>query len=240
MARAPQCRRHCVSHFQWAFNGGIEGSSGTLYLGPIPVTRMVDSGIRSGVDMISGNIFIPGASDNGTQMVMNAPGNSSVPRTLMPTDLFPVPIVQESFVWSTYRSSFLHYGAYDGRKMIVFGGAGLDEVANADIHILDMPTREWTRGKSADATHARRNMACATSGDSFLAWGGESALQNKNGTPIVYDIRNDQWTSLFRRNTTLPLPTEPSTPSNTVTPPSSPDTATNIAAVGGGVAGATT
>lgn len=56
--------------------------------------------------------------------------------------------------------------------MIVFGGAGLDEVANADIHILDMPTHEWTLGKSAGAVHARRNMACAASGDSFIAWGG--------------------------------------------------------------------
>lgn len=56
--------------------------------------------------------------------------------------------------------------------MIVFGGAGLNGVANADIHILDMPTREWTLGKSANATQARRNMACAASGDSFVAWGG--------------------------------------------------------------------
>jgi hypothetical protein len=57
--------------------------------------------------------------------------------------------------------------------MIVFGGAGLDGVANANIHILDLPTREWTLGTSGDATHARRNMACAISGDSFVAWGGK-------------------------------------------------------------------
>ncbi|KAK5801779.1 hypothetical protein F5H01DRAFT_354645 [Linnemannia elongata] len=241
----------------------------------IPLNVTMQPGIRSGVDMNTGNVFIPGGADNGTQMIMNTPGNSSVPLTLMPTTILPAPVVRVSFVWSTYRNSFLHYGgqsiagnifnpnliefsltagwqpvnttepspgdvsghcmvsAYNGTKMIVFGGAGLNGVTNADIHILDMPTREWTLGESANATHARRNMACATSGDGFVAWGGESGLENKDGTPIVYDIRNNQWTNLFRRNTTLPfpVPTEPSTPISTVA-------TTNFAAIGGGVAGA--
>ncbi|KAG0036425.1 hypothetical protein BGZ89_008401, partial [Linnemannia elongata] len=41
---------------------------------------------------------------------MNTPGNSSVPLTLMPTTILPAPVVRASFVWSTYRNSFLHYG----------------------------------------------------------------------------------------------------------------------------------
>ncbi|KAH7051421.1 hypothetical protein BKA57DRAFT_457172 [Linnemannia elongata] len=239
----------------------------------IPLNVTMQPGIRSGVDMNTGIVFIPGGADNGTQMIMNTPGNSSVPLTLMPTTILPTPVVRASFVWSTYRNSFLHYGgqsiagnisnpnliefspttgwqavnttgpspgdvsghcmvsAYSGTKMIVFGGAGLNGVTNAAIHILDLPTREWTLGESANATHARRNMACATSGDSFVAWGGESGLENKDSTPIVYDIRNNQWTNVFRRNTTLPVPTEPSTPIITVA-------TTDFAAIGGGVAGA--
>ena len=61
---------------------------------------------------------------------------------------------------------------------------------------------------------------------------------NKDGTPIVYDIRNDQWTSLFRRNTTSPPTTGDNTPPSTVTPPALTESTTNIAAIGGGVAGA--
>ncbi|KAF9144705.1 hypothetical protein BGX30_011726 [Mortierella sp. GBA39] len=254
----------------------------------IPRNVTIQPGIRNGVDMNTGNVFIPGGADNGTQMIMNTPGDSAVPLTPMPTTILPAPVVQASFVWSTYRNSFLHYGgqsiagnianpnliefspttgwqaltttgpspgdvsghcmvsgklhhikaycSYKGTKMIVFGGAGLNGVTNADIHILDLPTREWTLGMSANATHARRNMACATSGDSFVAWGGESALAIKDVTPIVYDMRNNQWTSLFRRNTTLPVPTGPYTPISTVTPPTSSEPTTNIAAIEGGVA----
>ncbi|KAF9538092.1 hypothetical protein EC957_007256 [Mortierella hygrophila] len=231
----------------WTYNIGARYWSS--YSIPRNVTKQ--SGIRNGVDMNTGNVFIPGGADNGTQMIMNSPGSSEVPLTPMPTTLLPTPVVQASFVWSTYRNSFLHYGgqsiagnianpnliefipttgwqalattgpspgdvsAYSGTKMIVFGGAGLNGVTNADIHILDLPTREWTLGMSANATQARRNMACATSGDSFVAWGGESTLAIKDVTPIVYDMRNNQWTSQFRRNTTLPMPAEPSTPIST-------------------------
>lgn len=58
-------------------------------------------------------------------------------------------------------------------KMILFGGTGLNGIAQADIHILDLVTSTWTTGKSAEANQARTNMACAVAGDSFIAWGGE-------------------------------------------------------------------
>ena len=61
--------------------------------------------------------------------------------------------------------------------MIVFGGAGLNGIAKADIHILDLATSKWTTGKPADASQARTNMACAVSGDSFVAWGGDEPSQ---------------------------------------------------------------
>lgn len=57
--------------------------------------------------------------------------------------------------------------------MIVFGGAGLDGVAKAAVHILDVPTRQWTLGKPAGVNQARANMACTVAGDSFIAWGGK-------------------------------------------------------------------
>ena len=66
--------------------------------------------------------------------------------------------------------------AYGGQSMIVFGGTGLDGIAKADIHILDLPTSKWTTGRPADASQARTNMACAVSGDSFIAWGGKEVF----------------------------------------------------------------
>lgn len=80
----------------------------------IPLNLTQQPGIRNGVDANTGNVFIPAGSDNGSQMIMNAPGNGALPVTVMPTSLMPVPVVHESFVWSTYRNAFLHYG---GRSM---------------------------------------------------------------------------------------------------------------------------
>lgn len=62
---------------------------------------------------------------------------------------------------------------YGGQSMIVFGGTGLDVIAKADIHILDLPTTTWTTGRPADASQARTNMAFTVFGDSFIAWGGK-------------------------------------------------------------------
>ncbi|KAK5815766.1 hypothetical protein F5H01DRAFT_379489 [Linnemannia elongata] len=260
--------------FMWdPFQAGVYWSYGTVshvwgtYVNTLNTTKQ--SGIKNGIDMNSGILYVPSGNNNGKEMISNTPGDPTLLISPMPTALMPVPVVHESFLWSTYRNSFLHYGgraivgntgnpylneyntnthewaavdttgpspgdvsghSYNGTKMIVFGGAGLSGVANADIHILDMLTREWTAGKPADAIQARQYMACAVSGDSFVAWGGESASRIKDKTPIVYDMKNNQWTTQFNRfingTSTTTGPTK-------VTPPP-----TNIAAIGGGIAGA--
>ncbi|KAG9061507.1 Leucine-zipper-like transcriptional regulator 1 [Linnemannia hyalina] len=269
----------------WTYNIVVKYWSN--YTMPLPNTQQ--AGIRNGVDLNTGNVYIPAGSSNGTKMVMNVPGSSATPVTDMPTSLMPIPIIQESFVWSTYRNSFLHYGgksidgktanphlnefsstyswaavtttgsspgdvsghcmvpAYDGTKMIVFGGAGLDGVAKGDIYVLDVPTRIWAVGKPADVSQARTNMACSVSGDSFIAWGGESASGIKDATPIVFDMKNNVWTTVFNRVITAtvtsgPASTTPGTPPPTpttnspvISPQQSPTT--NTAVIGGGIAG---
>ncbi|KAF9144706.1 hypothetical protein BGX30_011727 [Mortierella sp. GBA39] len=273
----------------WTYNIGVKTWSN--YTIPLPTTQQ--AGIRNGVDLNTGNVYIPAGSSNGTQMVMNSPGSSPTPVTDMPTSLMPIPIIQESFVWSTYRNSFLHYGgksidgktanphlnefsstnswaavittgsspgdvsghcmvpAYDGTKMIVFGGAGLDGVAKGDIYVLDIPTRIWAVGKPADVSQARTNMACSVSGDSFIAWGGESASGIKDATPIVFDMKNNVWTTQFNRVITATVASGPLFPSASTTPGTPPPTpttnnpttspkqssTTNTAAIGGGIAG---
>ncbi|KAG0379743.1 hypothetical protein BGX24_011855 [Mortierella sp. AD032] len=112
--------------------------------------------------------------------------------------------------------------AYGGSKMIVFGGHDLNGVAKADIYFYDPSTREWTTGKAADPAQARTNMACVVAGDSFIAWGGENGQNITDNTPIVYDMKNNQWTTQFNRVITTSTSSE----------------SANAAAIGGGIAGA--
>ncbi|KAG9061505.1 hypothetical protein KI688_007083 [Linnemannia hyalina] len=256
--------------FHWTY--GIESNIWNLYGNQLYGTKQ--SGIKSGVDMSTGILYVPSGNKNGTEMIIVTPGSLSLSTLPMPTALMPVPVVHESFLWSTYRNSFLHYGgksitgntgnpylneyipsssrwgalpsfwhplAYGGSKVIVFGGAALNGIAKSDIHTLDVRTLEWTTGKPADANQARQHMACAVSGDSFVAWGGESASVIKNTTPIVYDMKNDQWTTQFNRFINVASTT--TGPTNVNSPPSSrptsqPDSPTNIAAIAGGIGGA--
>ncbi|KAG0366152.1 hypothetical protein BGX24_003826 [Mortierella sp. AD032] len=236
------------------------------------------AGVRNGVDMNTGYVYIPNGNNNGQEMIMNPPFTTSFTISAMPTHLMPEPVSHESFVWSTVRNSFLHYGgksmvgttgnphlnefsaaggwaavattgsspgdvsghcmvpAYAGTKMIVFGGAGLDGVAKAGVYILDVRTRQWTEGKAADLDQARTNMACAVSGDSFISWGGESNFVNKDATPIVYDMKNNQWTIQFNRVIRAGVTIEPIDPSKSDPSPGSKSGSTNMDAIGGGVA----
>ncbi|KAG0277419.1 hypothetical protein BGZ95_005972 [Linnemannia exigua] len=251
---------------------------------PMNVAITKQHGIRNGVDMNTGIVYIPSGSKDGSEMVINTPGNPDLSALPMPD-----PIISESWVWSTQLNCFLHYGgkrlagntpnpvlktfsanggwqtlnttgtspgdlsghcmvsAYGGKKMVVFGGNDLAGVAKADIYILDVTTLEWTVGKAADPALARSNMACGVSGDSFVSWGGEKDGATKDATPIVYDMKNNQWTKQFNRvvTATAPTGTGPNVPPNSATLPnpsgtsnSQPGSTTNAAAIGGGIAGA--
>lgn len=129
--------------------------------------------------------------------------------------------------------------AYGGSKMIVFGGHDLDGIAKADIYFFELSTREWTTGKAADPAQARTNMACVVAGDSFIAWGGENGQKIMDNIPIVYDMKNNQWTTQFNRviTATTTLGVIPSATSNSATLTSS-ESKTNSAVIGGGIAGA--
>ncbi|KAF9322568.1 hypothetical protein BGZ91_004216 [Linnemannia elongata] len=126
------------------------------------------AGIRNGVNLATGEVYVSSGAGDGTQMTLHTiDPTTGLPATSRPSNIRQNPIAHESFVWSIYRNT------YGGRNMIVFGGAGLDGIAKADIYILDLPTSTWTTGKPADASQARTNMACAVAGDNFIAWGGK-------------------------------------------------------------------
>lgn len=73
------------------------------------------AGIRNGVDLTSGDVFISSGTSDGVQMIQHTVNaTSGLPRTSQPTSFRQDPIAHASFVWSMYRNSFLHYG---GRSM---------------------------------------------------------------------------------------------------------------------------
>ncbi|KAF9108507.1 hypothetical protein BGX27_008325 [Mortierella sp. AM989] len=65
--------------------------------------------------------------------------------------------------------------AYGGSKMVVFGGRSLSRIFSNGIYTLDLASLTWTRGTDIDPSKNRIDMACATSGDNFVAWGGCSS-----------------------------------------------------------------
>lgn len=99
---------------------------------PLDATRQI--AIRSAVDYNTGYVYAPAGTSNGTQMAMNTLSSDAYTTSAMPTDLMPVPINHETFVWSTVRGAFLHYG---GRS--IFG-----DTANPYLNEYS-PTNGWSR-----------------------------------------------------------------------------------------------
>jgi hypothetical protein len=66
---------------------------------------------------------------------------------------------------------------------------------------------------------------------------GENANVIKDTVPIIYDIRNNEWTTQFQRFTGAKA-TDPTNPSRPTAIPSVAESTTNMAAIGSGIAGA--
>ncbi|KAG9066885.1 hypothetical protein KI688_012797 [Linnemannia hyalina] len=126
----------------------------------------------------------------------------------------------------TARSGHCMVEAYDGTKIVLFGGVDQTSAGLSDIYILDVATLKWTTGKTGGAGVGRAYAACAVTNDRFVAWGGATringdfvAVAATNAT-VVYDFIQDKWITTFspvRTNVTSPDPDpDASTPS---TPP---------------------
>lgn len=137
--------------------------------------------------------------------------------------------------------------AYNGTKMILFGG--FDQVGNAlgDIFILDVATLKWTRGTDGSATAARAFTACAVTNDLFIAWGGvvpdpqtKIASAVSQNITIVYNLKTLQWQTRYHPEPYTSPPLVTATPTATPTPASigtggrlSPTVVTLISLAGG-------
>ncbi|KAF9118434.1 hypothetical protein BG015_006619, partial [Linnemannia schmuckeri] len=113
---------------------------------------------------------------------------------------------------------------YNGTKMVVFGGETFPLIRTlSSIYILDLQTLVWTKGTDVHPSQNRSDMACAVSGDYFIAWGGgyydETTSVRMLEMTIIYNLKTSQWVDEF------------------IAPPrSEPSKGSNAAAIGGGVA----
>ncbi|KAK3839953.1 MAG: hypothetical protein J3R72DRAFT_476137 [Linnemannia gamsii] len=112
--------------------------------------------------------------------------------------------------------------AYNGTKMILFGGYGAGKYLD-DIYILEIATMKWTKGTSGGPTVARRRASCAVTNDLFVAWGGaveDPAVSSMTAVgqniTIVYNLITNQW-----QDTYSPDPYVPPPPPTVTTPPKS-------------------
>ncbi|KAF9952846.1 hypothetical protein BGZ72_005878 [Mortierella alpina] len=123
--------------------------------------------------------------------------------------------------------------AYNGTKMIVFGGALYPDVVKmvdgkippaaiqGSIYILDIQSLTWTNGTGTDPQYIRSDMACGVSGDNFVAWGGEVHGQDIEalGTPIIYNLKTNNWTTEFVQTLNLKSAEVPSSTTATAVTP---------------------
>ena len=99
------------------------------------------------------------------------PGKCDNTRDQVSIDLIFLPLTAPSLLFVYSKSIIV---AYNGTKVIVFGGSDIQEISQSGIFILDVATMHWTAGTPASPSQARCNLACTVNGDHFIAWGGNA------------------------------------------------------------------
>ncbi|KAG0282381.1 hypothetical protein BGZ96_000543 [Linnemannia gamsii] len=141
----------------------------------------------------------------------------------------------------TFRLRSCMVSAYNGTKMLLFGG-DTGSASVATLSILDVKTMKWSEAK--DAPDTRSDMACSVSGDNFIIWGGykkniADIIVGVPATPLIYNLATGDWSTKYVRGNSH-------NPTGSGEPPGVTDagektggggTKSNSAAIGGGVAG---
>ncbi|KAK3816982.1 MAG: hypothetical protein JOS17DRAFT_778626 [Linnemannia elongata] len=220
-------------------------------------------GLQAVAHPTSGLVYIPSGRDNADgDMLIYDPTTSITTWTPMPSrdPNNGLQFYGYSFVWSSYRGSFLIFGgggdvgsyfhefkvsynswtevpmkgfqgyipprlknaclipAYNGTKMILFGGQTFNGATPGSLYTLDMESMTWDLTQTVPTSQSRHSMACSVSGDNFIIWGGQSSAGAiMSGTPLIYNINTSKWTTQFVRGTSF-TPTGPLTARNTGLP----------------------
>ncbi|KAG0018885.1 hypothetical protein BGZ81_010035 [Podila clonocystis] len=147
------------------------------------------------------------------------------------------------------RADFCMASSEDGNKIVVYGGRVVPNTSvtppvdyTGTIHILDIPTGQWTEGPSGSP---RLYMACVVVGDQFVAWGGAKGDGSTYALspPVIFDLTKRQWVEKYTAPAYLlnwPHPTVKGPATATGTPPAGPpepSSPNNLGAILGGVFG---
>ncbi|KAF9276357.1 hypothetical protein BGZ88_001789 [Linnemannia elongata] len=210
-------------------------------LGNRPKELTTLPGLQAVADPSSGRVYIPSGRNNvDADMLIYDPLTSTTTWTIMPPrePNNPLQWYGYSFVWSSYRTSFLIFGgggdvgsyfyefkvpnnawtelklrafrgyipprvknaclvpAYNGTKMILFGGQTSNNDTLGDLYILDMVSMMWNLTQTVPASQ-RQSLAGTI----------------MPGTPLIYNINTSTWTTQFVRGTSF-TPTGPLTAPN--------------------------
>ncbi|KAG0307628.1 hypothetical protein BGZ98_010225 [Dissophora globulifera] len=121
--------------------------------------------------------------------------------------------------------------AYNGTKVVYFGGEGIASangasVTQSDIYILDVPSGNWTRGPDVDAGNARSSVVCGVSGDYLIVWGGLKTTGSSGITPpdfmlgfnstLLFNLKTMSWTTDFVPPTQPPKSTSATVSSTSI------------------------
>ncbi|KAF9935146.1 hypothetical protein FBU30_007525 [Linnemannia zychae] len=128
----------------------------------------------------------------------------------------------------TFRNDACLIPAYNGTKMVLFGGDTAEGYGWGKLSVLDIATMTWVT--YSDSPEIRLGVACSVSGDYFIVWGGMKMTRDPQevATPLVFNIHTGLWTTQFVGSVTKP----------TKQTGSMDDTKSNTAAIAGGIAGA--
>ncbi|KAF9153845.1 hypothetical protein BG015_002513 [Linnemannia schmuckeri] len=98
----------------------------------------------------------------------------------MPVDLMPVPINHETFVWSSVRGTFLHYGG-----KTIFGGT-----ANPYLNEYS-PANGWSRVTTSGPSPGD----LTSGGTKMVLFGGTDLTENSSSAIFILDVQTGQWTA---------------------------------------------
>ncbi|KAK3841806.1 MAG: hypothetical protein J3R72DRAFT_524111 [Linnemannia gamsii] len=202
-----------------------------------PIAMNGTNGLMGATNPDTGSVYILGASTDNiipffdyNIMVIFDPISGSTSMSVLPSNLTKV-IAKYSI--SPSSNAKLH--AYNGSKILLFGGDAGDAPPYGTVSILDVKSMTWSDGEAT--TDARASMACSVSGDNFIVWGGyRNSTEAPPSTPLIYNIRTNRWTTQFVRN--ADTTTTVSDPGATNPGGGGDDDGGDGAAIGGGIAGA--
>ncbi|KAF9189588.1 hypothetical protein BGZ50_000688 [Haplosporangium sp. Z 11] len=104
--------------------------------------------------------------------------------------------------------------AYNGTKMIVFGGFDQNDNVMSDIYSLDVASMTWTKLTEGARSIARANHVCAVTNDMFVAWSGCDSNFNslRDNVTVVYNMKKNVWQEMYSPLPESGDPVEPTPP----------------------------